>query len=87
MGGEGSLMSANNSLKNNRSLLSKRKEKKALSGSYSNLKMKDFPEATPQKLRQIKDKISEENKQTTQKQLVFLIAFLLILYLIYVYLI
>ena len=79
MGGEGSMMSANNSLKNNRSLLSKRKEKKALSGSYSNLKMKDFPE--------IKDKISEENKQTTQKQLVFLIAFLLILYLIYVYLI
>ena len=87
MGGEGSMMSAINSLKNNRSLLSKRKEKKALSGSYSNLKMKDFPEATPQKLRQIKDKISEENKQTTQKQLVFLIAFLLILYLIYVYLI
>ena len=80
-------MSAINSLKNNRSLLSKRKEKKALRGSNSNLKMKDFPKATPQKLRQIKDKISEENKQTTQKHLVLFIAFLLILYLIYVYLI
>ena len=57
MGGEGSMMAANNSLKNNRSLLSKRKEKNSLSGSYSNVKMADFPKATAQELKRIKDPI------------------------------
>jgi hypothetical protein len=35
MGGEGARMTANSSLKNNRSLLVKRKERAALEGSYS----------------------------------------------------
>lgn len=48
MGGEGSMAAANALLKNNRSQFAKRKDKKALSGSYSNVEIKKFPEATPE---------------------------------------
>lgn len=40
MGGEGAMMAANNSLKNNRSLLAKRNKTKALEGSYANIELK-----------------------------------------------
>ena len=69
MGGEGSMMAANNSLKNNRSLLSKRKEKNSLSGSYSNVELATFPKATPQGLKRIREKIKQENKQMRVKSL------------------
>ena len=81
MGGEGSMMAANNSLKNNRSLLSKRKEKNSLSGSYSNVKMADFPKATAQELKRIKEKMRIENRQARVKQwIVFGILIVVILW-------
>ncbi|MBD0832442.1 hypothetical protein [Aestuariibaculum sediminum] len=46
MGGEGAMMAANSSLKNNRDLVSKRKESKALQGSYANVNIKKYPNAT-----------------------------------------
>jgi hypothetical protein len=74
MGGEGSMMSANQSLKNNRSL-SKRKENKALAGSYANIELKTFPKATPQQLQEIKERTQLENKQHQLKIIVlFIIA-------------
>lgn len=77
MGGEGSMAAANASLKNNRSLLAKRKEKKALSGSYANVEMKEFPKATPQKLRLIREKLIRENRETRIKKLIgFIFLFL-----------
>ncbi|MEC3907126.1 hypothetical protein VOI54_08845 [Tamlana sp. 2201CG12-4] len=77
MGGEGAMAAANNSLKNNRSLLSKRKEKKALSGSYANVEMREFPEATPEKLREIKERLQRENNQAKVKHFIgFVILFL-----------
>lgn len=57
MGGEGSMLHAIKSLKNNRSLLSKRKEKGALSGSYANIKLKKLPKATPEQLLEIKKRL------------------------------
>lgn len=51
MGGEGSMMAANNSLKNNRALVSKRKEKSGLVGSYSNVKLAEFPDTTAKLLK------------------------------------
>lgn len=85
MGGEGSMMAANNSLKNNRSLLSKRKEKSALGGSYSNVKLADFPKATPEQLNEIKERLHKENRKESIKQVIlfgviFLILISLILY-------
>jgi len=67
MGGEGSMMAAIHSLKNNRSLLSKRKEKNALSGSYSNVELKQFPDSTPEQIESIRQKMHRDNKRSMLK--------------------
>lgn len=84
MGGEGSMAAANNSLKNNRNLL-KNKRKGSLSGSYANIELKEFPEATPEQLKEIKEKIIKQNKADKTKQLIvflILIAAIIFIYLI-----
>ncbi len=87
MGGEGSMMAANNSLKNNRNLVAKRKEKKALSGSYANLKLAEFPKATPEELKRIKEKIQRENKLLRIKQIIIVSILLCIIVLFVVFVI
>jgi hypothetical protein len=88
MGGEGSMAAANSSLKLNRSQLAKRKErmdKKGVDGSYSNVEMRKFPEATPEQLKLIREKIQLQNKKNRLKQLVLMFAialFVSILFLI-----
>jgi hypothetical protein len=67
MGGEGAMMAANNSLKNNRSLLSKRKERTALEGSYSNIELKEFPKASEEDLLKIRERMQLENKKRRLK--------------------
>ncbi len=80
MGGEGSMMNANTSLNNNRSMLSKRKEKSALGGSYANAKMKEFPEASEQTLKEIQERLKKEHRKIRTKQIiVFFILFIGIL--------
>ena len=56
------MMAANNSLKNNRSLVSKRKENRALEGSYANIELKEFPKATQKQLLEIKQRVKQENR-------------------------
>tara|TARA_R110002049_G_scaffold293731_1_gene478941 strand:+ start:20776 stop:21036 length:261 start_codon:yes stop_codon:yes gene_type:complete len=86
MGGEGSMMAANNSLKNNRSLISKRKEKSTLSGSYSNLELKEFPKTTPEDLAKLREKIMHENQVLRKKQwFVFCILTAVLVAIIYFY--
>lgn len=79
MGGEGAMMAANNSLKNNRSLLAKRKETKALEGSYAAIELKEFPKATAEQLEGIRERIQIKNKQNRIRQLIVLGVFLIIL--------
>lgn len=75
MGGEGSMAAANNSLKNNRNLLAKRKEKSALRGSYSKIVLKKFPKPSEEQLTEIKERLNRENKALMKKQiLVFLLV-------------
>ncbi len=71
MGGEGAMMAANNSLKNNRNLISKRREKSGLSGRYSNAKLADFPKATPEQLSEIRKRILKQNR--TQRIKLFIV--------------
>ena len=85
MGGEGSMMAAINSLKNNRSLLSKRKEKNALSGSYSHVGLKEFPKATPQQLKEIRLKIQAENRKLRIKLIFVFWLIILVLASFFVY--
>ncbi len=76
MGGEGSMMAANQSLKNNRSLLSKRKEKGF--GFVSSSKEKteyNLPKASKQKLEQIRIRLQRKNKQKLIKQ-ILIVCFL-----------
>ncbi|NMH88497.1 hypothetical protein [Flavivirga algicola] len=79
MGGEGSMMAAINSLKSNRSLMSKRKEKGTLGGSYANVKLAEFPEATPEQLKEIKEKLRKENQKDRTKQILLFGALCIIL--------
>lgn len=72
MGGEGSMAAANASLKLNRSQLTKRKEKRRSEGSYANVEMKDFPKASPEQLKLIKEKIQLENRRNRTKQILLL---------------
>ena len=61
----GVVQSAITSMKNNRKLLSKRKESKVLDGNYANVGLKDFPKATPKALQSLKEKLQREQKQRT----------------------
>ncbi|WP_303317057.1 hypothetical protein Q4Q34_02835 [Flavivirga abyssicola] len=79
MGGEGSMLAAINSLKNNRSLLSKRKEKSALGGSYSNVKLAKFPKATAEQLKEIRNRTIKENRKTRIKTMLCFILFLILI--------
>ncbi|MCF8272234.1 MAG: hypothetical protein K9I95_00225 [Flavobacteriaceae bacterium] len=83
MGGEGAMMAMINSLKNNKSLLSKRKDKNALTGSYSNIKLAKLPNTTPEELIRIKEKIQKDNKRIMIKQIIVVsILFCFILFFI-----
>ncbi|NJX16151.1 hypothetical protein [Tamlana crocina] len=77
MGGEGSMAAANASLKNNRNQLAKRKDSKALSGSYAHVKMKDLPKASTQSLKKIREQIQREN-ETARKKVIVGFVFLFI---------
>lgn len=79
MGGEGAMAAASNSLKNNRSLLSKRQDKKVLSGSYEGVKMKSFPKSTPALLNKIKQQTIEENR-VYKRKIVFITLLLMLLF-------
>lgn len=85
MGGEGSMMAANNSLKNNRDLVSKRKERGGLTGSYSNVKLSEFPKATPEQLKEIKERMKREQKQTRKKQIFAMLIIVLALFFLYIF--
>ncbi|MFI1745551.1 hypothetical protein [Thalassobellus sediminis] len=87
MGGEGSMAAANNSLKNNRSLLSKRREKGALSGSYAHLKIKEFPKASPEELNEIKERIQKDARKYRLKLAITSIIFFVTLFIAIWYLI
>lgn len=79
MGGEGAMMAAISSLKNNRSLVSKRKERSVLSGSYSNVTLKEFPKATPQGLAKLKERIQSENRKN-RARLISVFAFVILIF-------
>lgn len=83
MGGEGSMMAANQSLKTNRNQL-KRKERNALEGSYAHIELKEFPKATEAQLKEIKERVQRENKLARTKQLILLLIFIIAIFLFFV---
>ncbi|WP_406682959.1 hypothetical protein N1F78_09705 [Seonamhaeicola sp. MEBiC1930] len=86
MGGEGSAMAANTSLKNNRSMLKKRKGKSSLGVSYAGVELKEFPNVTEDQLIEIKEKLQKQNRRTKGKQVILFIILLVALILGFLYL-
>ena len=87
MGGEGAVLAAINSLKNNRNLLSKRKENKPFSGSYAGIELKEFPKASKTDLLKIRETMQRENKIRARKHFIILALVLVIFaFIIYRYL-
>lgn len=77
------MMHANNSLKNNRSLLSKRKGKTNMEGSYADIELKEFPEASKEQLKAIRKQTIKENRERRLKHIalwVLVIGLLLIVF-------
>lgn len=85
MGGEGSMAGANVSLKNNRNQLSKRKDRKALGGSYANIELKEFPKATEAQILELREKIKKENRRRLEKQILLFVVFIAVVVLFVVY--
>lgn len=88
MGGEGAMMAAINSLKNNRKLLIKRKDTKALEGSYSSIELKEFPKATEAQLKAIKQRIQLQNRNYRIKLIVisgFIVIIIITFFIFYMY--
>lgn len=86
MGGEGSMMAANNSLKTNRALKNKRKKGSFSFVAASGEKWVDHKTASPELLEEIKNKIVREQKVRRRRVLVttIIVAGLIISGFIYV---
>jgi hypothetical protein len=86
MGGEGAMMQANQSLKANRKLVGKRKEKRFSFVHTSTEKTEyNLPKATPETLNKIQEKMVRENKLRKQKRVILIGLFTVIIISVLVY--
>jgi hypothetical protein len=80
MGGEGAMMAANQSLKSNRNMMAKRKEKSFSFVTNSTEKTEyNLPKITEQKILILRKKLQQEQKLRRTKQVVVLSVVMLIL--------
>lgn len=80
MGGEGSMMHMINTLKNNKSMLSKRKERRSVHGKYSGEKLEFENSASKADLEQLRLRLQSEHKQKRVKiAIVFGVLMMIIL--------
>ena len=80
MGGEGAMMAANQSLKSNRNMMAKRKEKSFSFVTNSTEKTEyNLPKITEQKILMLRKKLQQEQKLRRTKQVVVLSVVMLIL--------
>lgn len=87
MPGEGFMMMAIKSLKDNRSLLAKRKDKQNLQGSYAGVKLAKFPKAKPEQLEKIRNRMQAENKKNKTRLIVaFSLISLVVIFIAFLFL-
>jgi hypothetical protein len=85
MGGEGSMMHMINSLKNNKSMLTKRKERRGIQGRFSGEKLEFENTATKEDLKQIRFNMQKEYRQKQLKVISVFSVFMLILISLFIY--
>ncbi|QXP61180.1 hypothetical protein [Olleya sp. HaHaR_3_96] len=87
MGGEGAMMAANQSLKSNRSMLRKRREKSFSFVSNSTEKTAyNLPEISEKDILLLRKKLQKEQKERRIKQVVFLGVVMMVLIYTFIYL-
>ncbi len=77
-------------IKNNKSIMldkSRRFRKTSGSFDWSKSQQFDFPKATPQELKRIREKLKREQRKTRVKQILIFCVVILIIILVFVYLI
>lgn len=88
MGGEGSMMAANQSLKSNRNMLAKRKEKSFSFVSNSTEKTEyNLPKASEKDIAFLRNKFKKEHKLRRTKQIILLIISLVAIIFLLIYLV
>ncbi len=79
MAGEGSMLHAIKSLKQNRALLKKRRAKKQEISYGSDVTMVEFKEVSPEELERVKKKIRTEASQSKRHDiLIFIVALIVV---------
>lgn len=85
MGGEGSMMQMIHTLRNNKSMLNKRKERREMTGSFSGEKLEFKNTSTQEDLIKIRLRLQKERKQKRVKTIIVFSVFMLILLSVFVY--
>lgn len=81
MGGEGSMMAANQSLKSNRNMLAKRKEKSFSFVTNSTEKTEcNLPEISEASILLLRQKLQREHKQRRIKQIILLALVIFVMF-------
>lgn len=73
------MMAANNSLKTNRSLLSKKDKRKGFFGSYQGGVMAKFPKTNEKELAALREKLKRERKQIRVRQIAVFVGVIVLL--------
>ncbi|MFL0353960.1 hypothetical protein [Xanthomarina sp. GH4-25] len=79
MGGEGSMMQMIHTLRNNKSMLTKRKDRRVINGSYSGEKLEFNNTSTQEDLIRIRLRLQKERKQMLLKTTVIFSVFMCLL--------
>lgn len=85
MGGEGSMMQMIHTLKNNKSMLNKRKDRRVLNGSFSGEKLEFENTSTQEELMRIRLRLQKERKQKLIKTIVIFSVFMFLFLSVVIY--
>ena len=85
MGGEGSMMHMIHTLRNNKSMLSKRKDRRVINSSFSGEKLEFENTSTQEDLVKIKLRLQKERKQKPIKTVVIFSVVMITLLSVFIY--
>ncbi|HCY82850.1 MAG TPA: hypothetical protein DHV22_15285 [Xanthomarina gelatinilytica] len=85
MGGEGSMMQMIHTLRNNKSMLNKRKDRRVVNTSISGKKLEFHNTSTEKDLLEIRLKLQKERKQKQEKTILVFCVFMFVLISMFIY--
>jgi len=85
MGGEGSMIQMIHTLRNNKSMLNKRKDRRVVNTSISGKKLEFHNTSTEKDLLEIRLKLQKERKQKQVKTILVFCVFMFVLISVFIY--